>query len=329
MKIKAVLTIIGLSGSLSVMAKMDTIPVSRNYKTILVLPAPYDFSINGKELNFLESFPTKSASATSERIVLLIYNDVAPDTSDFTNYTIYTRDGRAYDFILQLVDIPAKKRWTITTDMVDNLVELSHKKSATELDESDFASHPDIKEKETIAAIETVTETLEVIPEKEIDGEPLPFTQELYVLDRMEYIRRRCYYNQFNKGKIIRYFSKYDDVFLWLENVYYENNEIYLQFRLENKEHIDYDVNFIKFSIATNYKNSSSNVKTEHKPLFRYKVPKKVEGNSENYFMVVFDKFTLDRRKSLVVELDEEKGNRNLSLDIDQLVINNPSRFKL
>ena len=37
MKIKAVLTIIGLSGSLSVMAKMDTIPVSRNYKTILVL----------------------------------------------------------------------------------------------------------------------------------------------------------------------------------------------------------------------------------------------------------------------------------------------------
>jgi hypothetical protein len=45
--------------------------------------------------------------------------------------------------------------------------------------------------------------------------------------------------------------------------------------------------------------------------------------------MVVFDKFTLDRRKSLVVDLDEEKGNRNLSLDIDQLVINNPSGFKL
>ena len=63
--------------------------------------------------------------------------------------------------------------------------------------------------------------------------------------------------------------------------------------------------------------------------MFRYKVPKKVEGNSENYFMVVFDKFTLDRRKSLVVDLDEEKGNRNLSLDIDQLVINNPSGFKL
>ena len=177
MKIKAVLTIIGLLGSLSVMAKMDTIPVSRNYKTILVLPAPYDFSINGKELNFLESFPTKNASATSERIVLLIYNDVAPDTSDFTNYTIYTRDGRAYDFILQLVDIPAKKRWTITTDMVDNLEELSHKKSATELDESDFASHPDIKD--TLATTKTVGEKLEIKPEKEIDGEPLPLTKEL------------------------------------------------------------------------------------------------------------------------------------------------------
>ena len=110
--------------------------------------------------------------------------------------------------------------------------------------------------------------------------------------------------------------------------MYYENDEIYLQFRLENKEHIDYDVTFIKFSIATNYKNSSNNIKKVHEPLFRYKVPKKVEGNSENYFMVVFDKFTLDRRKVLTVELDEEKGNRNLSLDIDHSVINNPIGFK-
>ncbi|WP_209403872.1 DUF4138 domain-containing protein [Pseudozobellia sp. WGM2] len=308
------------------MAQMDTIPVSRDYKSIMVLPAPYDFSINGKELNFLESFPAKSVSRKAERMVLLSYNDVAPDTTDFTNYTVYTRDGRAYDFILELVDIPVKKRWTITADMVDNLEELNERQGNSELVESDLASPPDVGG--TMTPTGTVGEKLEVTPEKGIDGEPLPLTRELYVMDRMEYIRRRCYYNQFNKGKILRYVAKFGDVFLWLENVYYENNEIYLQFRLENREHIDYDVNFIKFSIATNYKNSSSNIKTEHKPLFRYKVPQKVEGNSENHFMVVFDKFTLDRRKLLTVDLDEEKGNRNLSLDIDHLVINNPIGFK-
>ncbi|GMN11146.1 hypothetical protein MTsPCn9_21490 [Croceitalea sp. MTPC9] len=325
MKMKSLLTIIWLFGSLSAMAQLDTIPVSRDYKTILVLPAPYDFSINGKELNFIESFPAKIGSGTVRNIALLIYNDVAPDITDFTNYTIYTRDGLAYDFILKLVDIPSKKRWTITTAMADNLDELSKKRGNHEIDKSNVSRQLDMEQTEV--PTETFQEKLSV-KTGETEGEPLPLTRELYVLDRMEYIRRRCYYNQFNKGKIIRYLSKFDNVFLWLENVYYENDEIYLQFRLENKEHIDYDVNFIKFSIATKYKNSSSNIKKAQKPLFRYKVPKKVEGNSENYFMVVFDKFTLDRQKVLTVELDEEKGNRNLSLDIDHSVINNPLGFK-
>ena len=325
MKMKFLLTIIWIFGSLSARAQLDTIPVSRDYKTILVLPTPYDFSINGKELNFIESFPAKNGSGTVGNIALQIYNDVAPDTTDYTNYTIYTRDGLAYDFILKLVGIPIKKRWAITTAMADNLDELSEKQGNPEIDKSNVSRQLDMEETEV--PTETFEEKLSVKSE-ETEGEPLPLTRELYVLDRMEYIRRRCYYNQFNKGKIIRYLSKFDDVFLWLENVYYENDEIYLQFRLENKEHIDYDVNFIKFSIATNYKNSSNNIKKAHEPLFRYKVPKKVEGNSENYFMVVFDKFTLDRRKVLTVELDEEKGNRNLSLDIDHSVINNPIGFK-
>ena len=114
MKMKFLLTIIWIFGSLSARAQLDTIPVSRDYKTILVLPTPYDFSINGKELNFIESFPAKNGSGTVGNIALLIYNDVAPDTTDYTNYTIYTRDGLAYDFILKLVEIPIKKRWAIT-----------------------------------------------------------------------------------------------------------------------------------------------------------------------------------------------------------------------
>ena len=65
-------------------------------------------------------------------------------------------------------------------------------------------------------------------------------------------------------GKVIRYFAKYDDVFLWLQNVFYENNEIYLQFRLENKAHMPYDVNFLKFRIAANYSNSPNNIDKKH-----------------------------------------------------------------
>lgn len=327
MRINTFILLILLFGSLSGKAQTDTIPVSRNYKTILVLPEIFDFSINGKELNFIESFPVKNVSNTAKRIVLLSYNDVAPDTEDHTNYTVYTRDGLAYDFILRLVEVPKRKRWSINKSMAENPEAFSAPEESSNVSTSNAAPKPRIKPSDD--ATMRNEEELEVSLDEEITDEPLPLTRELYVLDRMEYVRRRCYYNQFNKGKVIRYFAKYDDVFLWLENVFYENNEIYLQFRLENKAHMAYDVNFLKFSIASNYKNSPNSIDKKHEPLFRYKVPKRVEGNSENYFMVVFDKFTLDRKKVLMVNVDEEKGNRNLSLDIDHSVINNPLAFKL
>ena len=117
---------------------------------------------------------------------------------------------------------------------------------------------------------------------------------------------------QFDKAKLPRFFARSGDVFLWLKGVYFNEDEIYLQFRLENQESIDFDLNFLKFSIATAYKKSSSNQKTEILPVFRYKVPKEVKGSTENHFVVVFKKFSLDRNKVLVVDLAEENG-----VDID------------
>ncbi len=326
MKIQIFLLFVFAQGLCSLSAQTDTIPVSKNYKSILVLPEIFDFSINGKELNFIESFPAKNASDNAKRIVLLSYNDVAPDSEDHTNYTVYTKDGLAYDFILRLVEVPEKKRWSIDRSMAENPEDYRAQDEPSTIDTSATGPKPSMQRSKVVS---TTDEDLGVTSKERTTDKPLPLTRELYVLDRMEYVRRRCYYNQFNKGRIIRYFTKYGDVFLWLENVFYENEELYLQFRLENKAHMPYDVNFLKFRIASNYANSRNNIDKKHEPLFRYKVPKRVEGNSENYFMVVFDKFTLDRRKVLRVNLDEDKGNRNLSLDIDHSIINNPFAFKL
>jgi hypothetical protein len=152
-------------------------------------------------------------------------------------------------------------------------------------------------------------------------------TKELYLSDPLEYYRLRCYYMQFDKPKISRYFSRLDNVFLWLKGVYYNEDELYFQYRIENKEGLDMDINFIKHQIATNYKNSSSNQKMELKPVFVYKQPKTIAGKSENHFVVVFKKFALDEKKEVLVELDEESGNRNLSLRIGHEIINNPINF--
>src|SRR5680860_1711495 len=104
----------------------------------------------------------------------------------------------------------------------------------------------------------------------------------------MEYYRLRCYYMQFDSAKVGRYFSRADNLFLWLKGVYYNEEELYFQFKIENKEGLNMDVNFFKYSLASNYKNSSSNQKLEIEPIFRFKQPRTVEGKSENHFVVVF-----------------------------------------
>lgn len=319
-----------LPGSLCI-GQVDTVQVSRDYKTILVFPSGYDFAINGKDLNFIESFPKNSSSQTARNVVMVSYNSVAPNETDWTNYTVYTTDGLAYDFILELVAIPSKKRWPIDVSMADNKDQVLLQAASATYQRGN--SSVTVNESTAVSTLQNqLNGSTKKSPDFEMqdngqDHTTLPITLELYGSDKKEYIRRRCYYNQFNKAKVMRYFARSGDVFLWLGGVYYDNNEIYIQFRIENRENIDYDLNFLRFNIATNYRYGSNNEKLKHRSLYRYKVPERIKGNSENHFFVVFDKFTLDRKKVLLVDMDEEGGSRNISLAIDHELINKPLSF--
>jgi len=292
----------------------DTIQVSKNYKTILVLPERYSFSVNGKDLNFIESFP-KNNSKIAQKIVLLSYNHVAPDKVDYTNYTIYTQDGLAYDFILKLVEVPIKKRWNIFKETANNyhLVSKQVKLDQDSLSEYDF-------QLEGIASSE----------EKRLIVNPTANKADndsLYVSDKLAYIMNRCQNNITEKGNVVRYFEKVGNVYLWLNGIYYDHEELYFQFTLENKEPIDLDINFLKPFVGSNYKKSSSNQKNELLPLYIHGQSNRVKGYSKNTFFMVFEKFTLDRNKILALELDELNGNRNLSLSIDHQYVNRPKKF--
>tara|TARA_R110000744_G_scaffold135782_3_gene245404 strand:+ start:13468 stop:14424 length:957 start_codon:yes stop_codon:yes gene_type:complete len=295
----------------------DTIQVSKDYKTILVLPEPYSFSINGKDLNFIESFP-KSTSEKADHIVMLAYNNIAPDKQDYTNYTVYTKDGLAYDFILDLVAIPETKRWNITKDMADNFSEIG-----LSINHSEGTDAEIIKNEDT-----ALPNDIDILTNgREENFKIKPLSTSLYQEDRIAYLKQKCKNHISDKGNIARYFSKVGDVFIWLKGVYYDREELYFLFTLENKEPIDLDINFLKSFIGTNYKQSSSNQKSEFQPLFRYGQPTRVKGNTSASFVLIFEKFTLDKNKHLVLELDELNGNRNISLDIEHQLINRPKKF--
>lgn len=297
----------------------DTLEVARNYKTILIFPENIAESIIGSEFGFIADLPKPSGSRYHGRILKLAYDELATEKEHFTNHTVITESGNVYDFILALKDRPKKMTWYISSEMaVTNIAGRSMHKGSHVLPNAES-----LEEDKLLSD----SSNPQASPEKGQANSIHRATEELYRSDPMKYYRLRCYYMQFDKAKISRYFSRLDGLFLWLKGVYYNEDELYFQFRIENKEGLDLDINFIKHHIGTNYKNSSSNQRLALEPVFVYKQPKTVTGKSENHFVVVFKKFALDEKKEVVVELDEESGNRNVSLTIGHEIINNPIHF--
>lgn len=297
----------------------DTLEVSKKYKTILIFPENISESIIGNDFGFIADLPKAEGSKFHGRILKLYYDELATEKESFTNHTVITESGNVYDFILQLKEKPKQFTWYIEPEKaITNIDRFSNPRNL----DAEVASLEQIEKSVGIPNEKSIS-TLNSKASNSIDRA----TKELYQSDPLEYYRLRCYYMQFDKAKISRYFSRLDNVFLWLKGVYFNEDELYFQFRIENKEGLDMDVNFIKHQIATNYKNSSSNQKLELKPVFVYKQPQTIAGKSENHFVVVFKKFALDEKKEVIVELDEDSGNRNLSLTIGHEIINNPIHF--
>ena len=299
----------------------DTLQVSKDYKTILIFPENISESSIGNDYGFIVDLPKSEGGKYSGRILKLYYDELAPEKEKTTNYLVITESGNVYEFLIELVAVPAKTTWYIDSEMAVTNIDGNPivGKSVYPVQKNDLQEAVQDKKDPLFNTIKP--------SKKSADNSIDRATKELYLSDPLEYYRLRCYYMQFDKAKISRYFSRLDNVFLWLKGVYYNEDELYFQYRIENKEGLDLDINFIKHQMATNYKNSSSNQKLPLEPVFVYKQPKTVAGKSENHFVIVFKKFALDEKKEVVVELDEESGNRNLSLKIGHEIINNPIHF--
>jgi hypothetical protein len=317
-----------MNHGLSAQAIRDTIEVSRKFKTILIFPEDIAESIIGSDIGFAVDFPKEIGSRFNPRILKVYYDDLATEKENHTNLTVITRSGNLFDFILKLDARPKKLTWTIEAKMaVTNIDDRSvsyQGPKAMQGPEYESNEGPPLKPKESGSFS---MQEIEKIPK---DSVLELATTDLYAHDPIEYYRLRSYYMQFDKALIPRYFARKGNVFLWLKGVYYNNDELYIQFRLENKEGVDLDINFIKFFIKSSYRNASEQkipIDKNNGLLFEYKVPKIVKGGTENHFVIVLKKFSLDNKKELLVELDEEGGNRNLSMSIGRDIINNPKRF--
>lgn len=307
------------------LSQNNVVEVSKDHTRLLIFPDAIDLTVLGNKYNFTEIPFSGQGSKYGHLVMGLSYNDESLQSEDQTNYTVITKDGAVYDFLLLLSDLPEQGPIKVTKEMATTSVIAQKTKGTTRKTVGQGTDDEVISPKKHAFQLDTEPLQEETISSGE---RPKPVTEELYETDRKEYIRRKCYYNQFNKEIMTREYTRSGNVLLWLQGIYYDHNETYFQFRLENKETIDFDINFLRTTIVTDYGKSSSVQKTEIDPLYRYKVPKRVLGGTENHFFAVFDKFTLDKHKGLRFQIDELNGSRNITLDVDHSFVNRPKRFR-
>lgn len=290
----------------------DTIEVGKNSKVTLYFEQKMEQVTIGNDQDF---FYTES---DDYRSLSLFYNRKSKKMEDRTNLTVMTQDKKVYGFLLSLVEWPSN--FNIRVSKGDELFSLG---DPTQKRDTFIAGTKDVKTPLHYYSNTKSYGTRGI----EKDSVTEVATPELYLVDRAEYFRRKIYYNPYDKRELLRYYTRNGRVALWLENVKYNNNELYIFLRLENRESLDYDVSTIHYAISTIKNKANSFQKNDMPPIYTYNVPKRIEGRGEAYFALVFEKFSLDQKKALVIDIDEFNGDRNLRLKIDSDIIKNPIRF--
>lgn len=154
----------------------------------------------------------------------------------------------------------------------------------------------------------------------------VPEESESYINDKQEYMRKFASNLVSKKDFYLRKFSFQNGLYFHLKNFVYNKNELYFVFKIDNESGLDYDVREVEIEMVSKdgSKNTSSQA-LELKPMMIYNQPSRVEGHKKKTFVYVFDKFSIGDKKSINCTVIEEKGERNITIVLDESTINNPN----
>lgn len=108
---------------------------------------------------------------------------------------------------------------------------------------------------------------------------------------------------------------------LALRNAQYLNREVFLVLEIGNHSGIDFELEFLKlFKVNGNNSRKSSFQRIEMIPIYVHAYPSLVNNNSKRCFVYVLPKFTLGDSETLLFELEEKRGSRNIRLGLRKIV---------
>ena len=168
--------------------------------------------------------------------------------------------------------------------------------------------------------------TTAIVNEKPIEDLLTTTKAEESRFNKSHYYERFCSYLLKRKQRIGRLKKRNDGIVLSVENIVFDKEELYFVIQIENRSSLDYDVNFLNLSIDTRKKGKKKSLQSLYQePHFKYKLPTKINEKKTVRLVYVIPKFSISNERSVILELNENNGERNVRLKISNDYINNPN----
>ena len=250
-----------------------------------------------------------------------------------SNLLVITEDGNVYSFLLSYkedvkndqLNVFVKKQWAIENlqgkPTVPLIKDNSNDVKGKEIDSLDAYTQGGVDN----ISINEFYDSDKIVEQGEYKLPRREEPSELYKTNRMEYYKKHASNIVYKGKKMHRIRSSNEDVEIALENLEYNKNEMYFLFTITNNSSMDFKINYLRFYIATKRRSkkvSSQVIEKEH--LFAYNSPDRIKAGESWTFVYVFSQFSIDDKKRFMIEIYEEKGERNLSMQLESKIINNP-----
>lgn len=293
------------------------IEVSEDYTTILVFPSEIEEPILGNEQEYLIK-NTNNNSSVGRRTIRLGYIKLDKVEKN-TNLTVFTKDGNSFEFFLKYAKTPSNLNHYISIDESQKNL-LNSKGFQNEKTRNIIAENPVSYYSENVVTEEQNDNSLS-------KKSALSDLDLLYKTNKTEYINIKCQEVNNLPKKIYKTFDQSSNIKLTLKQVSYSKDELYFHLLLENKGGQTFDVDFINSKLSRRFKGVSTDQSIPLTPLVVYNRPIRVKGNTGHNFIIVFEKFSINNKKELQIDLAEKEGERDLLLRINNKLINNPVKL--
>jgi hypothetical protein len=247
--------------------------------------------------------------------ILKILNEKA----DATNLLVTTKGGMIYSYILEFKHDIFNYNHFIDTSEALNYIEkkeniiISKKSDSKEnyIDvlEKGKKNENNLKKTDTIYNLQTIDNVAN-----------------LYLHKKKKYFEKYCNGIVQEKPFYFKSLVSKNGLVFRLLNIKYNKNELYFIYEVKNNYLMDLDIDYMSFEITSkSLKKRSSAQAIAQEPIYSYKSPVTIKGNTTIRFIEVFEKFTISKKKVFLTTIKEKNGERDIYITSFSKQVNNPN----